>query len=186
MEITHRTELVGLLEFYDLPMIAAEIGVAEGYNSADMLRSGLDKLFMIDAWTTLDQKGDGAFSQEWHDANYQKAVDRVKVFGEKAVILKGLSDEMCNQVADNSLGLLYLDGDHSYDGVMKDLKNWSSKVVEGGIIAGHDYLNRAYGVYQAVHDFTEGLVEVHLIPEHKHDDAGFYFRKQTKKDADSV
>ena len=185
MEIQHRTELVKLMEFYDLPLTAAEIGVAEGYNSADLLNSGIEKLYMVDAWQTLNQKGDGAFSQEWHAENYSKATERVKKFGNKAIILRGLSTEVCAHVPDNSLGLLYIDCDHSYDGVMNDLKAWWPKVVECGIISGHDYLNAAYGVYKAVHDFTEGLIEIHLIPENKHDDAGFYFIKKTKH-ADTV
>jgi len=180
MEIQHRTELPALLDFFDLPKIAVEVGVAEGYNSADLLTAGIEKLYMVDAWQTLNQKGDGAFEQDWHDANFEKAKERVSKFGDKAVILRGLSTEMCNSVADNSLGLVYIDCDHSYDGVMNDLKAWWPKVVEGGIIAGHDYLNTAYGVYDAVKDFTEGLMPVHLISENKHDDAGFYFIKKTK------
>ena len=52
MEIQHRTELTDLLKFYDLPLTAAEIGIAEGYNSADLLNAGIEKLYMVDAWQT--------------------------------------------------------------------------------------------------------------------------------------
>lgn len=34
--------------------------------------------------------------------------------------------------------LLFVDGDHSYEGCTKDLKNWFSKVVKGGHILLHD------------------------------------------------
>ncbi len=35
--------------------------------------------------------------------------------------------------------LLWIDGDHSYRGVYNDIKNWSKFVVNGGLIALHDY-----------------------------------------------
>jgi hypothetical protein len=35
--------------------------------------------------------------------------------------------------------LLWIDGDHSYRGVRADIRAWSSHVVEGGVVAFHDY-----------------------------------------------
>lgn len=40
---------------------------------------------------------------------------------------------------DRSLDFVFIDGDHSYDGVMRDLVAWIPKVKVGGILAGHDY-----------------------------------------------
>lgn len=173
MEIKHRIQLPQLIKELGLPSIGVEIGVAEGFSSKDFLENGLEKLYSIDAWKTLEQAGDGGFSQEWHDKNYRDAVARLAPFKERSIILRGLSSEMVDKVKDNSIGLLYLDGDHSYEGVMNDLKLWSPKVVRGGIIAGHDYLMTAYGVNRAVNEFAKS--KVHLISEHKNEDAGFYF-----------
>lgn len=173
MEIRHRIQLPQLLKELGLPSIGVEIGVAEGFSSKDFLENGLEKLYSVDAWRKLDQSGDGGFDQTWHDKNYQDAVNRLAPFKTRSVILRGLSSEMTDKVKDNSIGLLYLDGDHSYQGVMNDLKLWSPKVVSGGIIAGHDYLMKAYGVHSAVHEFAK--TEIKLIPEHKSEDAGFYF-----------
>ncbi|GIV33629.1 MAG: hypothetical protein KatS3mg031_1164 [Chitinophagales bacterium] len=50
--------------------------------------------------------------------------------------------------------LLWIDGDHSYRGVVTDIKNWSKFVVEGGLIALHDYPGH-YGskvVFRAIAD----------------------------------
>ena len=41
--------------------------------------------------------------------------------------------------ADASLDFVFIDGDHSYEGVKKDIIAWLPKVKPGGIIAGHDY-----------------------------------------------
>ena len=62
---------------------------------------------------------------------------------------------------DNTYDIIYIDGDHSYDGVKKDLINSASKIKNGGYIMGHDYemnMNKAKHVYdfsvkQAVDEF---------------------------------
>lgn len=41
--------------------------------------------------------------------------------------------------ASRGIDLLWIDGDHSYEGVARDLDDWSPLVKVGGIIAGHDY-----------------------------------------------
>jgi len=156
-------------------MIAAELGVAEGYHSAEMLANGVEKLYMVDAWTTLSGRGDGASPQEWHDMNMNAALARVEKYGDKAVILRGTTFEMAEKVPDNSLGLLYLDANHTYEGVTADLQQWFPKLVNGGVCAGHDYLSFQYGVWQAVHDFFKG--KIHTIKETKDEDAGFWFIK---------
>lgn len=173
--IKHRTEIPDLMKRLGIPLIGAELGVAEGYNSNDLLEHGMEKLYLVDAWATLEGRGDGAFPQEWHDMNFKKTLDRVAKHGDKAVILRGTTLEMAKEIADGSLGLVYLDAAHWYHDVMADLHAWFPKVMKGGMIAGHDYANLSYGVYQAVQDFTRGRFEVHLIRENKPEDAGFLF-----------
>jgi predicted O-methyltransferase YrrM len=34
---------------------------------------------------------------------------------------------------------IYIDADHSYNGVREDIKVWTPLVKEGGLIGGHDY-----------------------------------------------
>jgi hypothetical protein len=81
-------------------------------------------------------------------------------------------------IPDNSLGMLYLDGDHSYSGVMKDLIAYFNKVLRGGLIAGHDFLQEAYGVKKAVEDFCKIYkYEINIIKEDKDEDSGFFFLK---------
>lgn len=54
------------------------------------------------------------------------------------------------------IGLLFIDGDHSYDAVARDFSSWSSKVVEGGVVAFHDYRKRRVG--QGVTQFVDELL----------------------------
>lgn len=175
--IRYRHSLPKLVKDLGLPMIGAELGCAEGYFSNDLLEGGFETLYMVDAWATLQVTGDGASPQSWHDKNFNDAMARVRKHGEKAVVLRGLTTDMAHLVADGSLGLLYLDAGHDYKSVMTDLETWFPKVCAGGVIAGHDYLNRAYGVYDAVRDFTTGKYEVHTLIENATVDAGFLFIK---------
>lgn len=175
MKIKYRSELYKII---DLNLPAAEIGVAEGLFSRDMLSWGLPKLYMVDNWGRIPGAfGDGDSPDEWHLKNMHEALNRVKEFGEKAVIKRGLSVEMAKQVTDNSLGLVYLDACHTYECVLADLTAWLPKLVTGGIMAGHDFLMPEYGVQGAVKVFTKGRYNVNLIPENEKKDAGFYFIK---------
>jgi hypothetical protein len=173
-----RLELVSLLKELKLPLIVAEVGVAEGRFSLDFLKAGVEKLYLIDAWEALNQKGDGGFGKEWHDDNYNGMLSRIDPFKRKVNILRGLSYEMSEEIKDNELSMVYIDADHSYDGVKRDLNAFYSKVKSGGIIAGHDYTNSDYGVFQAVAEFCkEKNYTPILIPENGND-SSFYFIKR--------
>jgi len=69
---------------------------------------------------------------------------------------------------DKKIGMLFIDGDHSYQGVKNDIR-WCDFVIPGGIIAFHDYLSPKYdnSVIRAVdevksnwtfHSHTIGLI----------------------------
>lgn len=45
--------------------------------------------------------------------------------------------------APSSLEFVFIDGDHSYQGIRQDVLNFRPKVKPGGILAGHDYRNSA-------------------------------------------
>jgi hypothetical protein len=171
-EIKYRTQFPELLEHFGLKGDAVEIGVAEGRNAAILIASPvIEKLYLIDNWSRLDQAGDGSHPQQWHDNNFKEVHERVEPFKEKAVILKGLSAEMISRIPDNSLIFAYVDGDHSEVGCLSDLRGVYRKVKTGGVIAFHDFLNHSanYGVNRAVHtllrqyDYPEDAV--HLTEE---------------------
>lgn len=174
--VTHRRDLWKLIENVDGDL--AEIGVAEGLFSNDMLSWPIQrKLYMVDRWQRVrTQKGDASMPQEWHDRNFREAMERVEVHGKRAVPLRGASVDMALRVPNQSLALCYIDGDHSYEGVMADLKAWVPKVVPGGVVALHDFEATAYGVKRAVQEFCRGKYAIAKLPEDKLEDAGACFR----------
>lgn len=172
MEIKHRWQINQLLPSNP---IVAEIGCAEGLFSLEILQKWNPKLlYMVDLWESHPEfPGDAGSPQEWHTKNFEEAMQRVK--GHPVEVLRGPSVAMAQYAKTLSLDCAYLDACHSPECVMADLVAWVPKIKKGGICSGHDFLNKDYGVYDAVMEFTKGRYEVRTIPENKIEDAGFYF-----------
>jgi hypothetical protein len=54
---------------------------------------------------------------------------------------------------DKTIDFIFIDANHDYDNVKKDIEAWFPKVKIGGVIAGHDYTKHWPGVVKAVNDF---------------------------------
>lgn len=180
MNITTRIQLIDLVKRLHLPVTVAEVGVAEGRFTKEILSQGIEHLYIIDRWQSVStQKGDGSFPQEWHENNYRQVLDTVATWDKDTyTILKMDSVEATTHIPDSSLGLVYLDADHSYEGFLRDISAYYSKVCKGGIIAGHDVLNNDYGVGKGLHEFcTAHNITYSIIPENEPNSASFYFIK---------
>lgn len=60
------------------------------------------------------------------------------------------SEVAVRAVPDESLDLVFIDGDHSYEACKFDIEEWGKKVRKGGILCGHDYQHSHQGVRDAV------------------------------------
>ena len=62
---------------------------------------------------------------------------------------------------DIKIDVLFIDGDHTYEGVKSDIQAWWPKVKVGGVLCGDDYVESKtgkgfeYGVISAVNEFAE-------------------------------
>ena len=57
--------------------------------------------------------------------------------------------------SDDFFDFVYLDGDHSYEGVTKDLESWYPKLKKFGVMCGDDYGHPSgVGVIEAVTKFA--------------------------------
>ena len=179
MTVLFRRDLGGLLRARGAPLVVAEVGVAEGRYSLEMLGWGLERLYLVDAWLCRPEvTGDSREPQEWHDRNLAACRGRVAAHGDRVTFLRGLSVDVAATLPDGSLGMAYLDACHERDAVAADLVAWWPKVVSGGVLAGHDYLCPHYGVREAVDEWAAGLgLEVNLIQETGEGDAGFWVGK---------
>jgi len=65
---------------------------------------------------------------------------------------KVLRNRSIHRIFRHPIGLLFIDGDHTYEGVKKDLE-WVDVVYRGGIIALHDYTSKFPGIVKAVNEY---------------------------------
>ena len=151
----------------------AEVGVLLGALSEYVLRNSNAHVVMVDNWQTADKQpaayratrdAHANHTDTWRvDAHKAEAMKRAAMFPGRAFIREGWSTDIAAYIPDGSLDLVFLDADHSYDGVRADIEAWLPKVRNGGWIGGHDYGNGdpAYdfsGVKRAVDEaFPEGV-----------------------------
>lgn len=143
--------------------ICAEIGVWKGAFSEQILRHTKPKrLHLIDPWAFQDDfpdrmyGGSVAKDQSDMDAIHDEVARK---FGSlsNVVIDRGMSDEVMGRFADDYFDWVYIDGNHYYDFVLRDLELARAKVRPGGIIAGDDYnwgSDIGLPVKKAVQDFA--------------------------------
>ncbi len=164
MKVQYRIELLKLLDSMCLSRDVVECGVAEGRFSWELYMEGVESLYLVDIWETVPFiEGCASFEPAWHNENYKAVYDK---FSEEdnVRILKGYSHKMAEAIPDGSISLVYIDADHTYNGVKSDIKTWWPKLKPAGIMAFHDYANPAYGVSRAVIEFI-GETSVHIIEE---------------------
>lgn len=147
-------------------LYGVEVGVWRGQMSARLLEAMPELyLIMVDWWSTPPE-GHSYFngslkiakmSQEEMDKAYNEAKERVSPYSDRCKIIKQESVEASKRFFDGTFDFVFIDGDHSYNGVMRDLEAWVRKVCCGGYICGHDYDHPQQGqVKQAVHNFFKG------------------------------
>lgn len=129
-----------LIQHYNLT-IGAEIGCANGRTTEYLLRHNATlKLFAVDLWQPVPAEvGGGRQYKNWDfDRITQLFHSRTKPYANRMEVLCGVSWEMADLVRDNSLDFIFIDADHEYESVVKDIKAWTPKLKPGGFVTGHD------------------------------------------------
>ncbi len=122
-----------------------EVGVKQGRLAAELLRADPKLTYMgVDRWSPAVPSdpyavaGDPAAlaSQVDHDAWHKEAADRLRHWGERAILYHGDSRAAAAIVAKSSRQLVFLDADHTEQARYDDLYAWEPVVCCGGILAG--------------------------------------------------
>lgn len=158
-----RADLPSLFkENKDRELPIAEIGVYKGDFSQQLLDTckKIDKhcrLYLIDSWDSPQCEGALVGKEEDYNALRDKYVQQYNV-----ELIKEYSQTASHFFHDEFLMMVYLDAEHTYDGVLADLSLWWPKVCRGGILSGHDiFVQHHIGVTQALLDFfTNGTIFV--------------------------
>lgn len=93
--------------------------------------------------TVVGYKG---FTRQYFDEN----VSHFPEVKARLTTLQKTSDEAVGDIVTADCDLVFVDGNHSLEPTMADIRNYQHKVRPGGILCGHDYHARFPGVVQAV------------------------------------
>lgn len=142
----------------------AEIGVAfGGHAQAIIEQGGVEKLYAVDSYRHRPEYDDPMnLPQPVFDRLYKRTGERLSGLSGSCVQIRLDSVQAAEQI-NEPLDFVYIDGDHSYQGIREDLEAWFPKVRVGGIIAGHDYGQPAFPGVKAVVDafFDRFGIKVH-------------------------
>lgn len=156
--MTH-AELNFLAETAAKSKLIYEIGSYLGRSTRALGDNALGIVFAIDGWNTVNYMGRGG-----HEAfrtneevfnnfycNMKDLMDKGKV----QVPFKNWEDFHPDKCAD----FIFVDGEHRYESVRRDIDKALGLIQSGGILAGHDYANPWQGVIKAV-DETFATVNI--------------------------
>ena len=136
--------------------VGVEVGVEQGLYSECLcqLIPGLN-LAAVDCWTAHRGYRDHV-SQAKLDGFYDAAKKRLAPYD--CTLIREWSVDAAKLFDDGSLDFVYIDGNHDFANVVKDIHAWSPKVRKGGVISGHDFRQRknpiAHHVVEAVKSYT--------------------------------
>lgn len=156
----------------------AEIGVASGVMSSGLLSGAKNlNLVMIDTWASYPpdhpyyKSGDLMARQSTKRMAELMALaeSRTNFAADRRTMLRLDSVEAAQRFADGFFHFAFIDADHTYEAVLRDINAWWPKVMPGGFMAGHDYGHRRdrvgiWGVTKAVNEFaTKNVLSVDIV-----------------------
>ena len=125
------------LKYINKGDICAEVGVWKGYLSSEILKHNPLKLHLIDPWKTQDVI-DRCYSINQKKLNkiYEKVLNK---FGKLSNVEIHRDFSTNVSFSTQYFDWVYIDADHSYDAVKKDLEFYYPLVKKRGYLCGDDY-----------------------------------------------
>ena len=152
-----------------------EVGIMEGNTAFYVLKNcNLNQLYLIDPYLA-------EFFTEYenqHNCIYKSVLNKFAPYKQVQVI-RAMSPQAASRFENGSLGLVFIDADHSYGAVVADILAWLPKVKPGGFLAGHDYQKSYPGVIKAVDEVLQ-RTHVNVLT-----DSVWVYRKAKKPGCDS-
>lgn len=102
--------------------VIAEVGVRDGRTTFHLLDQNPDLIIYA-----IDKSISGFYNNEIKQR-----------YGNRLIPVEALSTDGAKRILDNSLDLVFIDADHSYEWVKKDIAAYKPKLKKGGWLTGHD------------------------------------------------
>ncbi len=161
-------ELLGLEE----SLIGVEIGVLQGAHAIKMIKNlDIETLHLVDPFKAYYADESNRHVKQDEMDSYKKIAKETLMEHENKVVWHyKYSVDAAKDFEDNSLDFVYIDGDHLYEMVKKDILSWLPKLKKGKLMIGHDYDLPA--VKRAVDEFCKkNKIKLHG------ESWGWYFKK---------
>lgn len=161
----HRIGLIELIQYINNftptnEMTVVEIGTYAG-EGTEIFANSFKHVITIDPHKSgYDDDYDSASS-----SNFEKVVEEFmerKSKHNNITYINKKSDDAINDLINESVDFVYIDGWHVYEQVKKDIENYKQIIKVGGFIGGHDYHSGWEGVINAINE-TIGNVDKTFI-----------------------
>jgi predicted O-methyltransferase YrrM len=158
----HGAELLRLVELHR-PKVCVELGTWQGASAipvARAIRRWGGTLFCVDTWAgDVRQPNTVGESAPWMLVSCARNIMEAGV-GANVRLIPATTREAAARWT-QPIDYLYIDADHSYEGVRADLRAWVPHVKPGGLILGDDYghhlfpgVRQAWDEFEAAHDLA--------------------------------
>ena len=131
------------------PQLFVELGTHSGnsyfsFCQAVAERGLATRCFAVDTW--MGDPHAGGYPEEIYA---KVAQHNEEEYGEFSQLLRMTFDEAVVSFADNSIGLLHIDGMHTYEAVRHDFETWLPKLSKDAVVLFHDIAvkEKDFGVY---------------------------------------
>lgn len=122
-------------------IIIGEIGCYTGQSTEIFIYSGkIQTMYCIDPWESGYDDTDVASRSNMVDVE-SEFDKRILAVYDNVVKVKKSSHDAVLDFDDEFFDVIYIDGNHLYDAVIKDITLYLPKIKSNGIICGHDYWN---------------------------------------------
>jgi predicted O-methyltransferase YrrM len=134
MAFEERAKLFGLARSLRMGFVACEIGSYVGASTSFLAAAASFRqghVHAVDTWNN-DAMPNEPIEDTWE--RFTENTSRFRLF---ITPHRGLASDVKHEVPE--LDLLFIDGDHSYQGTLQHLADFAPKIVAGGYLAMHDF-----------------------------------------------
>ena len=160
-KISPMIELIYNKNIDNKELTGVEIGTFRGINAHTILAFlNIKKLYLIDPYLQYDDYVEAwipEHSQTDFNEDYAIAKKRLSKSKDKIRFIKMKADEaiMLSGLIPDNLDFVYIDGNHAYEYVKKDIELYYPKIKQGGILGGDNFEVEFKGVPRAVLEFVD-------------------------------
>ncbi len=138
--------------------VGAELGLWKGRTFLHLLSTCPDlTMYGVDEWKLRPDRrkipGGDTYDNYNMQGLHRYVVEHSERFNGRAKILHMSTVDAAKEIPDASLDFVFIDADHTEDGVRQDIEHWRPKIRRGGFLMGHDFVG-----YPTVKKVVEEIV----------------------------